>query len=43
LRAALSEVPAQIAPRDLERARHELSNTTIAIRTLGALDALQSP
>ena len=41
LRAALAEVPRQIDPRDLERARHELSNTTIAIRILGALDALR--
>ena len=41
LRQALAEVPRQIDPRDLERARHELSNTTIAIRTLGALDALR--
>ena len=41
LRQALAEVPRQIDPRDLERARHELSNTTIAIRMLGALDALR--
>lgn len=41
LRAALAEVPERIDPDDLERARHELSNMTIAIRTLGALDALR--
>jgi glycosyltransferase involved in cell wall biosynthesis len=41
LRAALAGVPSEIAPRDLERARHELSNTAIAIRTLGALHSLQ--
>jgi glycosyltransferase involved in cell wall biosynthesis len=39
LRTALADVPEQIDPRDLERARHELSNTTIALRALGALDA----
>jgi glycosyltransferase involved in cell wall biosynthesis len=39
LRAALAEVPNEVAPRDLERARHELSNTTIALRALGALDS----
>lgn len=38
---ALAEVPRQIDPRDLERARHELSNTAIVIRALGALDALR--
>jgi glycosyltransferase involved in cell wall biosynthesis len=36
--AALHQVPARIEPGDLQRARHELSNTTIAIRLLGALD-----
>ena len=41
LRSALAEVPPQIDPGDLERARHEFSNTTIAIRALGALDALR--
>ena len=41
LRSALAEVPTEIDPRDLERARLELSNTTIAIRALGAFDALR--
>jgi glycosyltransferase involved in cell wall biosynthesis len=41
LRAALAEVPERLDPRDLERARHALSNTTIALRTLGAFDALR--
>jgi glycosyltransferase involved in cell wall biosynthesis len=36
LRRALAEVPQQIDPRDLERARHELSNTAIALRALAA-------
>jgi glycosyltransferase involved in cell wall biosynthesis len=38
LRAALEAVPRQIDPGDLERARHELSNTTIVLRLLSALD-----
>jgi glycosyltransferase involved in cell wall biosynthesis len=42
LRDALGDVPREIDPRDLERARHELSNTSIAIRLLGALDALDA-
>jgi glycosyltransferase involved in cell wall biosynthesis len=37
LRAAIDAVPRELDPRDLERARHELSNTAIAIRLLGAL------
>ncbi|MSO79138.1 MAG: hypothetical protein EXQ79_05975 [Acidimicrobiia bacterium] len=41
LRTALAEVPRKIDPRDLERARHEFSNTAIVIRALGALDALR--
>jgi glycosyltransferase involved in cell wall biosynthesis len=41
LQRALAEVPAEVDRRDLERARHDLSNTTIAIRALGALDALR--
>lgn len=36
LRKALAEVPSQIDPHDLERARHELSNTAIALRVLAA-------
>jgi hypothetical protein len=39
LRAALAEMPRHVDPGDLERARRELSNTTIAIRMLGALDS----
>jgi glycosyltransferase involved in cell wall biosynthesis len=39
LRKALAEVPRQIDPRDLERARQELSNTAIALRTLRAFDS----
>jgi glycosyltransferase involved in cell wall biosynthesis len=38
LRAALDDVPRQLDPGDLERARHELSNTSIALRLLGALE-----
>jgi glycosyltransferase involved in cell wall biosynthesis len=37
LQRALAEVPERIDPRDLERARHELSNTSIALRVLASL------
>jgi glycosyltransferase involved in cell wall biosynthesis len=41
LRAALRDVPSAVDPRDLERARLELSNTVVALRFLDAIGQLR--
>ena len=41
LRAALRDVPDALDPRDVERARLELSNTVVALRFLDAIGELR--